>query len=122
MTERPRKSKVKSSSESFQLDPSKRYNTTNQLPSSATTNKHNDYNQHKKYNRAGDVEPPSHKDITSAAQQKGHNVTFVKRWDILQNYVGQKCQNVPDQGHHNDSLNNHTTNPQGKTKQDVYDM
>ena len=79
---------------------------------------HNDKNQHKTYNRVGDVDHHSHKDITSTAQPKEHNATSVKSWDIFQNYVEQRCQNVPDRDHHN----NHTTNPQGTIKQDVFDM
>ena len=61
------------------------------------------------------MEHHSHKDITSTAQPKEHNATSVKRGDILQNYVDQRCQNVPDRDHHN----NHTTNPQGTIKEDV---
>ena len=83
---------------------------------------HNDNNKHKTYNRAGDVEHHSRKDITSTIQPKEHNVTSVKRWDILQNYVDQRCQNVPDRDHLNEHYNNHTINPQGTTKQDVFDM
>ena len=68
------------------------------------------------------MEHLSHKDITSTVQPKEHNGTSVKRWDILQNYVDQRCQNVPDRDHLNEHYNNHTINPQGTTKQGVFDM
>ena len=59
---------------------------------------------------------PSHKDTILTVQRNKHNVTSVKRWDVLQSYVDQKCQNVQDHGHPKEPHNKHTTNPQGTMK------
>ena len=78
--------------------------------------------KHKKYNHAGVVEHHPHKDIILTAQQKQHKAISAKRWDILQNYVDQRCQNDPDRDRHNEHLNHRIINPPGITKQDVFDM
>ena len=64
----------------------------------------------------------AHKDTILTAQQKQHNATSAKRWDILQSHVNQRCQNDPDRDHRNEHLNHRIINPPGITKQDVFDM
>ena len=81
----------------MQLEPSKRNNAANKLHPNAATNKHTATTTNKTYNSAGDVEHHSHKDITSTIQPKEHNVTSVKRWDILQKLCRSKMPERPRQ-------------------------